>query len=140
MGIKIRWYDEAHTILLHEFYNQTTREEFLASLQEIKQLAATVNYEIDIISYSPPTANPPKDVNAIGMLQDAFQKMPGNVRYLVLAGGTLFLKTLGNGVVKVLRLRDRIQFTLNIEEAEHLILKLRERQQVDSASNKPTAP
>jgi hypothetical protein len=128
LGVTVRWYDEAHTILLHELNGVWTREEFLAKLGEIIQLASTVNHKIDVISYSPPMANPPIDSNPMRLMQEAFKRMPKNVGYVVLTGGTLFLKTLGQAIVKVMRLNDRIQFALTIEEANRLILKLREKQ------------
>lgn len=123
MSIDVYWEDEAQTIIYWEFSEIWTWDEFRVAFKTSLALGEHLPYRVDVIADA--TKTPHMPLGALAEFKRLDERLPENTCLIVVAGTSVFTRTMIEVFSKVYRAKSWRTAT-SIAEARQLIQKDRQ--------------
>lgn len=121
MPITTGWYDDDHKVIYQDFKGAWTWEELFRESAVMRQMAASVPYNVILYSDMTETNFMPRG-NVLTQGRSVMQALPDNVTYVVIVIQSRMIEVFTNMALDMVRgLRNRIKFVKTIEEGRKAV-------------------
>jgi hypothetical protein len=127
MAITITWYDDAKTIIQHDFPVEWTWDEFYEAIRQSVEMEKTVTHDVYVLSVNPPNVKIPAG-NAIQHFQKSFGMHRPHVRFVVVPINNMLVALFGRSLIRLGLVTKKVRVVHTIEEALGLIAADKEEQ------------
>lgn len=127
MPIRVSWYDDAKTIIRHDFPVEWTWDEFYEATRQSVEMEKTVRHNLYLLSVNPPNAKIPAG-NALANFQKGFDLHKPHLRFVLVPTNNTFLLLFGRTLMSLGMVTKKLRMVQTIEEALRLIQADKEAQ------------
>jgi hypothetical protein len=120
MPIRVSWYDDAKTIIRHDFPVEWTWDNFYEAIRQSVEMEKSVRHNLYVLTVNPPNVKIP-DGNAIQNFQKSFAMHLPHVRFVIVPTNNSLLALFGRSLIRLGFLSKKIRMVQSLEEALRLI-------------------
>ncbi|MCI0713856.1 MAG: hypothetical protein L0154_27105 [Chloroflexi bacterium] len=120
MSVKVSWYDEENTIIVQEFPEIWTWDEFYDAVKRTVELENQVSHPLYVIGTQPRNGQTPKG-NVISQYNVAIRMHEDHMRYYLIATDNYLTTIFGNIFLKTTAMRDKVRMVNKFGDALNFI-------------------
>lgn len=120
MSVNVSWYDDEKTIIMQEFPEIWTWEEFYDAVERTVELEKQVSHPLYVIGTQPRSGQTPKG-NVLPHYNAAIRMHEDHMRYYLIATDNYLTSLLGNIFLKTTAMRHKVRIVNKFNDALRFI-------------------
>lgn len=120
MAIQVTWYDDAKTIIRHDFPVEWTWDEFYEAIRQSVEMEKSVRHNVYVVSVNPPNVKIPAG-NALQHFQKGFAMHLPHVRFVAVLSNNMLVVLFGRTLIRLGVVTNKVRMVQTVEEALGLI-------------------